>query len=264
MNNYRTYLITRRSFAALMAMMLLCLAPLAAQKKYGYKVVHSYPHDNTAYTQGLFFHNGILYESTGLYGQSSIRKVNIERGEIIDSKPLERRYFGEGAAMLNGLLYQLTWREGLCFVYDAQTLALQYQLRYAGEGWGLTTDGKQMIMSDGSHTIRFLSPQTFKEERQINVRSSTGYVSQLNELEMVEGELWANIYTTNFIARIDTATGKVLGMIDLTGILPTPLRTRTTDVLNGIAYDATHKRIFVTGKNWKQLYEIEVVEKSTK
>jgi glutamine cyclotransferase len=202
-----------------------------------------------------------LYESNGLYGKSNLRTVDLESGKVIKSVPIDERYFAEGASGMGGLIYQLTWREGVCFVYDAKTFALKYQLHYAGEGWGLTNDGRQLIISDGSDVIRFLSPQTLREERRIKVHKTSGSVRYLNELELIEGELWANVYTTNQIVRIDTATGNVLGIIDLTGILPSVLHTRNTDVLNGIAYDAERKRIFVTGKNWGRLFEIEVKEK---
>jgi glutamine cyclotransferase len=234
---------------------------LSAQKKYTYRVLHSYPHDAAAYTQGLFFKNGTLYESTGQYGTSELRIVDLESGTVNKRAPLEQRYFAEGATILGNLIYQLTWREGICFVYDAKTLAPLYQLRYSGEGWGLTDNSKLLIMSDGSSTIRFLEPQTLREVRRINVHNERGNVALLNELELIDAELWANVYTTNQILRIDTATGKVLGTIDMTGILPVMLRTKNTDVLNGIAYDAKRKRIFVTGKNWSRLFEIEVIEK---
>ncbi|GHT12880.1 glutaminyl-peptide cyclotransferase [Bacteroidia bacterium] len=230
-------------------------------RQYTYNVVHAYPHDDRAYTQGLEFHNGTLYESTGVYGQSALRKVALETGRVVANQSLAGKYFGEGLTLLNGLLYQLTWQEGLCFVYDAATLRPLHQVRYTGEGWGLANDGSRLIMSDGSHIIRFLSPQNFSEEKRITIYNSTGYVNMLNELEMVEGELWANIYGSSLVARIDTASGAVLGMIDLTGILPPAQRTSRTDVLNGIAYDAVGKRIFVTGKNWSRLFEIKVIPK---
>jgi glutamine cyclotransferase len=233
----------------------------AAQKIYTYKVLRTYPHDEGAYTQGLFFKNGILYESAGQYGQSDIRMVDLSSGRVIKKTSMEYRYFGEGATMLGGLVYQLTWREGMCFVYDAATLAVKYRLPYSGEGWGLTNNDSQLIISDGSHVIRFLHPQTLREQRRLNVHTMQKNMALLNELELVEGELWANIYTTWQIARIDTATGMVTGIIDLNGILPHAKRTKNTDVLNGIAYDADSKRIFVTGKNWPLLFEIEIIEK---
>jgi glutamine cyclotransferase len=241
-------------------LILFCAATVTAQKRYGYKVIATYPHDENAYTQGLFFLDGLLYESTGEYGKSTLRKVKPTSGEVVASRALDRRYFGEGIALCNGLVYQLTWREGECIVYDAATLAPQHTLRYAGEGWGLTTNGKQLIMSNGSNIIYFLSPQTLREERRIAVRTERGSVSRLNELELIDGEIWANVYTTNQIIRIDTATGQVRGTIDLTGILPASLRTRRTDVLNGIAYDAVQKRIFVTGKNWARMFEIKITD----
>ena len=245
-----------------LGLVLLCGGtPAAAQKTYTYRVVKSYPHDQTAYVQGLFFYNGFLYESNGLYGKSDLRRVDLESGKPLHSAPVDRRYFAEGATIVDGLVYQLTWREGVCLVYDAQTLALKYQLRYSGEGWGLTSDGRRLIMSDGSDVIRFLSPQTLREERWISVRRAAGSVHRLNELELINGELWANIYTTTQIVRIDTATGRVAGIVDLAGILPSVLRTPSTDVLNGIAYDPARRRIFVTGKNWGRLFEIEVIEK---
>jgi glutamine cyclotransferase len=233
-----------------------------AQKNYGYKIVHAFPHDGMAYTQGLFFKDGFLYESTGQYGRSDLRMVALQSGMPTKRQMVDSRYFAEGITMLGGMIYQLTWREGVCFVYDAKTFAMKYQLRYAGEGWGLTDNGRQLIMSDGSNVIRFLNAQTMREERRINVHDHAGKsIGMLNELELVEGELWANIYTTSRIVRVDTATGKALGIIDLTGILPSMLRTKDTDVLNGIAYDAVLKRIFVTGKNWQRLFQIEVISK---
>jgi glutamine cyclotransferase len=233
--------------------------PSQAPLQYSYKVINTYPHDDEAYTQGLLFKNNILYESTGLYGHSSLRKTDLKSGTVKQIENLEARYFGEGIALLNNLIYQLTWRESVCNIYDAGTLTLQHQVNYAGEGWGLTDDGKQLIMSNGSHFIRFMSALDLKPQKQLEVCTPQGYVAQLNELELIEGELWANIYTTHLIARIDTSSGAVLGFIHLDGVLPTALRTAHTDVLNGIAYDAERKRIFVTGKNWKQLFEIKPV-----
>ena len=226
----------------------------------GFKVVAAYPHDPAAFTQGLAIEAGELYEGTGQYGASTIRRVDLASGRPEKQRALGPRYFGEGIAILDGLLYQLTWQNGVVVVYDLETFEVERTVEYAGEGWGLTHDGDQLIMSDGSATIRFRDPQTFAVTREIEVRHDGVPLSRLNELEYVEGEIWANIWYDDRIARISPADGRVLGFIDLTSLYPQSARGSEA-VLNGIAYDAAAKRLFVTGKNWPQLYEIEVVER---
>lgn len=226
----------------------------------GFKVVAAYPHDPAAFTQGLAIEAGELYEGTGQYGASTIRRVDLTSGRPEKQRALGPRYFGEGIAILGGLLYQLTWQNGVAVVYDLETFEVERTVEYAGEGWGLTDDGDELIMSDGSATIRFRDPQTFAVTREIEVRHDGVPLSRLNELEYVEGEIWANIWYDDRIARISPADGSVLGFIDLTTLYPQNARGSEA-VLNGIAYDAAAKRLFVTGKNWPQLYEIEVVER---
>jgi glutamine cyclotransferase len=226
----------------------------------GFKVVAVYPHDPAAFTQGLAIEAGQLYEGTGQYGASTIRRIDLTSGRPEKQRALGPRYFGEGIAILDGLLYQLTWQNSVVVVYDLETFEVERTVEYAGEGWGLTHDGDELIMSDGSATIRFRDPQTFAVTREIEVRHDGVPLSRLNELEYVEGEIWANIWYDDRIARISPADGNVLGFIDLTTLYPQNARGSEA-VLNGIAYDAAAKRLFVTGKNWPQLYEIEVVER---
>ncbi len=230
-------------------------APAATLPLYGYTVVKTYPHDPTAFTQGLQYVNGIFYEGTGLNGQSSIRKVKIETGEVLQRKALGAEHFGEGITLFNSTLYQLTWQSGLAFAYDGSTFAPRRSFSYRGEGWGLTHDGTNLIMSDGSDELRILDPTTFKEQRRVKVTAVGKPVPQLNELEYVKGEIFANVWQTDYVARIDPKTGIVGGWIDLRGLL-SPRERATTDVLNGIAYDAAADRLFVTGKLWPKLFEI--------
>ena len=239
-------------------LVLLCALPLTAcsasaqnVKTYGYKVEEALPHDVASYTQGLFFHDGELYESAGQYGESSFRKVDLRSGRVLKRLNFEGRYFAEGSCVLGDKLYVLTWQEKECFVYDIKTWNRIGTLRYLGEGWGLTTDGKSLIMSDGTSTITFRNPDTFVTERSITVTLRGQNVLYLNELEYIKGEIWANVYGTDQIVRIDPATG----------ILPQSLRKPRTDVLNGIAFDPRSGGIYVTGKNWPKLYRITLVEK---
>ena len=246
----------------------------------GYKVVNSYAHDPKAFTQGLAFNNGFLYESTGQQGSSSIRKVELETGKILAKKDVAAAFFAEGMTILNNKVFQITWRDKTGFVYDLETLAPTKEFRFQGEGWGLTNDGKHLIMSDGTHVIKFIDPESFEVVRQIAVMQETGKpLFLLNELEFVDGEIWANIWhseeletsTTqgrmpnigkpNYVARINPETGKVLGWIDLAGISPDDTSRDSENTLNGIAFDAENDRIFVTGKNWKKLFEIKLIEK---
>ena len=223
----------------------------------GFKVVAAYPHDPAAFTQGLAIEGGRLYEGTGLYGQSTVRRVNLMSGRAEKQRALGERYFGEGIAILGGRLYQITWMNGAAVVYNLDTFEVERTMQYDGEGWGLTHDGKELIMSDGSATIRFRDPQTFAVTREIEVKDNGVPLAMLNELEYIDGEIWANIWYDDRIARISPADGKVLGFIDLSTLYPKSARGSEA-VLNGIAWDAAAKRLFVTGKNWPQLYEIEV------
>lgn len=227
---------------------------------YGYQVLNVFPHDPTAFTQGLVYQDGIFYEGTGLRGQSTLRRVNPATGEVLQGVRLPDQYFGEGIAVLGDRLYQLTWQENTGFIYDKASFELLGTWNYAGEGWGLTTDGQRLIMSDGSHELRFLDPVTMQELGRVAVLDGDGLpVARLNELEWVEGEVWANVWQTDRIARIDPASGRLLGWIDLTGLLPVEDRVaQRVDVLNGIAYDAAGGRLFVTGKWWPKLFEIQV------
>jgi len=229
---------------------------------YTYQVEEVLPHDVSSYTQGLFFVDGQLYESAGQYGESSFRKVDLSTGRVQKRVNFDRRYFNEGACVMGNRLFILTWREELCFVYDINTLQPMARIPYKGEGWGLTTDGKSLIMSDGSSTITFRNPDTFLPERTITVTHRGNNVLYLNELEYIRGEIWANIYGSDIIARIDPATGKVNSLINCSGLLPASLRSRSTDVLNGIAYNEKNGYIYLTGKYWPKMYRITLRKKS--
>jgi glutaminyl-peptide cyclotransferase len=229
--------------------------------EYGYEVAHVYPHDPLAFTQGLFYLNGFLYESTGLEGQSSIRKVRPETGEVIQKHDVPEAYFGEGIVNWNDSLLELTWTTQVGFVYDLASFSLRREFRYPGEGWGLTQDGKRIIMSDGSAQLRFWDPRTLLETGRITVTSDGAPVDRLNELEWVRGEIYANVWQSDRIARIDPASGKVTGWIDCKGLLSAADRTGQEDVMNGIAYDAKGGRLFVTGKKWPKLFEIRLVKR---
>lgn len=225
----------------------------------GYRIVNTYPHDPRAFTQGLVFADGVLYEGTGLRGQSSLRKVDVESGNVLQIRKLAVRFFGEGITIYGKRVIQLTWRARVGFVYDKQTFQLLDTFNYSTEGWGITHDGRSFIISDGSSTLHLLDPQTFKEIGRIEVHTRDGPVSRLNELEYVQGEIYANIWKTDRIARISPQTGEVVGWIDLEGLLKPEDRYRRIDVLNGIAYDVKNDRLFVTGKLWPKLFEIELV-----
>jgi glutamine cyclotransferase len=227
---------------------------------YSYKIKHSWPHDRRAYTQGLIFLDGMLWESTGQYGASSLRKVELKTGKVIKKISIPATYFAEGMTVFQNKVFQLTWQEHKGFIYDPATFQKQGEFSYTGEGWGLTHNGEFLIMSDGTDQIRFLDPATLRTTRTINVTDRGTPVDQLNELEYIDGEIFANIYQTDRIARIEPATGKILGWIDLTGLLAVKDRTGEEDVLNGIAYDEAGKRLFVTGKMWPKLFEIEIVK----
>ena len=227
---------------------------------YGYTVVRSFPHDRDSFTQGLIVRDGAFYEGTGRNGHSGIRKVKLETGEVLQAKPLGAEYFGEGITEWKGSIIQLTWQSEIGFVYDQKTFEQTRTWSYRGEGWGLTHDGTRIIMSDGSAALRFLDPATLKETGRITVREGTRPVPALNELEYVKGEIYANVWQTDRIARISPVDGRVTGWIDLTGLLPASER-RGVDVLNGIAYDAAADRLFVTGKLWPRIFEIKLVKR---
>jgi glutaminyl-peptide cyclotransferase len=223
-----------------------------------YSLVKAWPHDRGAFTEGLVFWDGMLIESTGLYGHSALRKVDLETGLVRQEVRLADRYFGEGIAVLGGKIYQLTWQNHRGFIYDVKTLEAQGEFAFDGEGWGLTTDGQSLIMTDGTSRIRFVDPGTFRVIRTVEVLAHGRPVGNLNELEYVKGVLYANVWQTQFVLQIDPATGRVLASVDFVGILPAAERTRDTDVMNGIAYDPVGDRLFVTGKNWPALFEVRV------
>ncbi len=228
-------------------------------RTYGYDVLGSWPHDPGAFTQGLFFLGEELIESTGQYGQSELRRVAWRTGEVRQRIVVPRAFFAEGAAVLNGRIYQLTWRAGRGFIHDAATLAKLGEFTYAGEGWGLTTDGHRLIMSDGTARIRFLDPETFAVVRTIDVQHEGKAIPRLNELEFIAGEIFANVWQSDHVVRIDPATGRVCGVIDFRGLLRAEERGFAADVLNGIAYDPTADRLLVTGKYWPKLFEVRLV-----
>lgn len=229
----------------------------AKVERYKIEVVKAYPHDTGSYTQGLFWHDGSLYESTGLNGKSTFRKVDLQSGKALTKLPFNKKYFVEGSVILGDKLYILTWTNKVIFIYDADTLEYRSTYSYPREGWGLTTDGKSLISSDGSSRIYFLTPE-LKFERSINVTLNGRAVRYLNELEWIDGRIWANVYTTDTIVIINPDTGIVEATVDCEGLLPERLRTSDTDVLNGIAVDS-EGRIFLTGKNWPELYEVKLV-----
>ena len=225
---------------------------------YRYQVVHSYPHDPSAFTQGLIFLDGVLYESTGLNNRSTLRKVQLETGKILQQQQVPGEYFAEGLVNWGPDLLQLTWTSKVGFVYDRATFTVKRRFNYTGEGWGLTKDSARIILSDGTSRLRFLDPKTLQQTGSLNVTDRGRPVTELNELEYVQGEIWANIWQTDRIARISPFTGFVTGWIDLSGLLK-PAERSSTDVLNGIAYDPAANRIFITGKLWPKLFEIKLV-----
>jgi glutamine cyclotransferase len=235
-----------------------CVAQ-AATPEYGYKVVRAFPHDPTAFTEGLFYQDGFLYESTGLEGRSSIRKERLETGEILELRTIPSQYFGEGVVAWKDRLIELTWRSEVGFVYDLSSFVPLADFHYAGEGWALTRDDHHLFMSDGTSQLRILDPDTLKETGRVTVTDDGRPVVNLNELEYVKGQVYANIWQTDRIARIDPRTGHVVGWIDLTGLLSASDRAGApVDVLNGIAYDAKGDRLLVTGKLWPKIYQIKL------
>jgi glutamine cyclotransferase len=229
--------------------------------EYTFKVIQAFPHDPRAFTQGLVFHGGFLYEGTGLKGRSSLRKVRLETGEVVQEIDLTPEFFGEGITIVKNEIVQLTWQSQMGFVYNLSDFHLLRQFSYSGEGWGLTTDGREIFMSDGTPEIRVLNSDTLTEKRRFMVHDGTTQIKELNELEFVEGEIFANVWQTDRIARISPRTGEVLGWIDLEGLLSPVYRLESGAVLNGIAYDAERKRLFVTGKLWPKVFQIQLIPK---
>ncbi|MBN2015695.1 glutaminyl-peptide cyclotransferase [Candidatus Dojkabacteria bacterium] len=225
--------------------------------EYTYRVLDSYPHDSEAFTQGLIFHNGYLYEGTGLNGKSTVRKVELETGGIVKIFHLEEKYFGEGVTIFNDQIIQLTWQSKKGFVYDLETFELIKEFSYPTEGWGLTHDGENLIMSDGTDKLYYLDPGSLKKVKEVEVYDEEGAVENLNELEYIDGKIYANIWLTDFIVIIDPETGEVFGRINFEGLLT---QDQEADVLNGIAYDSEKDRLFVTGKLWPNVFEVEIVQ----
>lgn len=225
-----------------------------------FEVLRRFPHDTTAYTQGLLYVDGQLFESTGQLGRSQVRRVDLETGQVEASVRLANDRFGEGLALLGGKLYQLTWQTNVGYVYDAATLAVVDSFAYEGEGWGLATDGSSLIMSDGTANLRYLDPETFEVTQEVSVHDQGSALTSLNELEYIDGVLYANIYQSDRMVRIDPVTGEVQAWYNLRGLLPDEERSRTTDVLNGIAYNEETGYLLVTGKFWPALFEIRLVE----
>ena len=223
-----------------------------------YHIVQVFPHDAGAFTQGLVYEDGIFFEGTGLYGKSSLRRVNPENGAVLQQVDLDAQYFGEGIAVVGERIFQLTWQENTAFVYDKHTFALLDQFNFSGEGWGLTYDGVHLILSDGTSSLRYFDPATYQELGEVEVRDGVRPVTMLNELEYIAGEVYANVWQTDRIARIDPSTGQVTAWLNLAGLLRAAGGGRAPDVLNGIAYDAAGDRLFVTGKKWPHLFEIDL------
>lgn len=246
-------------YILLCTILLLPVSCGAKVRNYRPQVVASYPHDESSYTQGLFFHDGKMYESTGQYGESTMRIVDPVTGKALKRLDFDRKYFVEGSVILDGKLYILTWTNKLVFVYDAATLTYEKTLAYPREGWGLTTDGKQLIASDGSSRLYFMDT-SLKVQRTVTVRLNDRPIRYLNELEYIDGKIWANVYTSDLILVIDPSDGRVEATVDCTGLLSKPYQTRKADVLNGIAYNPADKKIYLTGKYWKRLFEITLKE----
>ena len=236
----------------------------ATQSTQTYRIVHTYPHDRQAFTQGLIYLDGHLFESTGKEGRSSLREEDIETGRILQFHEVPDQYFAEGLTDWKNTLVQLTWQSHVALVYDRSTFHLLRTFSYTGEGWGLTHDAKSLILSDGTATLRFFDPETFHETRRITVKNNGKPVTELNELEYIRGEIYANVWHTDRIARISPATGRVIGWINLKGLMPRNQLTDDEAVLNGIAYDVAHDRLFVTGKLWPKIFEIMVVPQKAK
>lgn len=229
-------------------------------RHFTYEVINSWPHDTDAFTQGLVWHDGALYESTGLNGRSSVRRVDLQTGQVLQKRDVPSQYFAEGLAVVGDAAYQLTWLSQFGYVYDLRSFDIRRTFNYTGEGWGLTFDGQSLIMSDGSNRLRFLSPDSFELQRAISVYDGSNPINRLNELEFIGGEIWANIWQSDRIVIIEPHGGRVTGWLDLKGLLKPEDRTGPVDVLNGIAWDEAGKRLFVTGKLWPKLYEIKIIQ----
>jgi glutamine cyclotransferase len=254
--NFRRCVFFLAFLIALLSVRVVAEAPVS-----GYKVVAQYPHSTDSYTEGFFYLNGIFYEGTGLEGHSAVMSIYPLTGKQIKVHQLSPQYFGEGIVNIGNKLYEWTWQTHVGFIYDLATFQPIGQFHYMGEGWGMTQNGKEIITSDGSSTLRFRSPESFAETRHVDVTDAGKKIYLLNELEWVKGEIYANVWHTDRIARISPADGHVIGWIDLAGILPENQRKDGEAVLNGIAYDAQHDRLFVTGKEWPAIFEIKVVTK---
>jgi len=230
---------------------------------YNYEVVNEYPHDSNAFTQGFEYHNGFLYESTGQYGKSSLRKVELETGKVLKKIDIDKKYFAEGMTIFNGKIYQLTWRKNKGFIYDLESFKLlkTFEYQQSKEGWGLTNNGKQLIKTDGTDKMWFLNPETLKEERFIETYTDKRKAEKLNELEYINGEVYANIWQQNSILIVNPDNGAIDGIINLKGLQEKAGQSGEDNVLNGIAYDKENDRLFVTGKNWNKVFEIKVVKK---
>lgn len=250
----------RAIFTSFLLSFLLVSCSGASVRHYRLEVVDQFPHDTESYTQGLFFHKGQMYETTGLNGKSTLRKVDINTGKPLKRIDFDKKYFVEGSVVFKDNLYILTWESRVAFIYGADSLNYKSTWSYPREGWGITTDGKQLIASDGSATLFFMD-ENFALQRRVNVKYEDRPVRWLNELEYIDGKIWANVYTTDEIVIINPKDGKVTGIVDCRGLLPKELYTSQTDVLNGIAYDPTSGKIYLTGKNWPKLYEVRLVEK---
>lgn len=248
---------TFRIMVLLISLLIALACTDAGVKEYRLEVVAEYPHDTGSYTQGLFFHDGQMYESTGLHGKSTFRKVDVETGEALEKLNFDKKYFVEGSVIWNGNLYILTWESRVAFIYDAETLEYKSSWKYPREGWGITTDGKHLIASDGTANLYFMD-ENFAQKKKVLVTIDDRPVRFLNELEYIDGKIWANVYTADEIVIIDPKDGRVEGVIDCRGLLPKELRTPDTDVLNGIAYDENTGKIYLTGKNWPKIYEIKL------
>ncbi len=250
----------RAIFTSFLLSFLLVSCSGASVRHYRLEVVDQFPHDTESYTQGLFFHKGQMYETTGLNGKSTLRKVDINTGKPLKRIDFDKKYFVEGSVVFKDNLYILTWESRVAFIYGADSLNYKSTWSYPREGWGITTDGKQLIASDGSATLFFMD-ENFALQRRVNVKYEDRPVRWLNELEYIDGKIWANVYTTDEIVIISPKDGKVTGIVDCRGLLPKELYTSQTDVLNGIAYDPDSGKIYLTGKNWPKLYEVRLVEK---
>ncbi|MDP6094437.1 MAG: glutaminyl-peptide cyclotransferase [Gammaproteobacteria bacterium] len=249
-----------RHVFGLLSVLLLCSISAAQEERYGYNVIETYPHEITSFTQGLVYHEGYLFEGSGKNGLSMLRKVNLEDGEVLMSKRLSDRYFGEGVEIVGDKIYQLTWQSHMVFVYDKSNFE-QIGTHYnPTQGWGLAYDDEHLILSDGTDTLQFLDPESFTAVRKVQVKFNDQPINNLNELEYIDGEVWANIWQTDYIIRIDPASGVVRSIVDLSGLSERTRLGSSEAVLNGIAWDSENRRLFVTGKHWSNLFEIELVQ----